>query len=71
MFTKYNYYEVQGENRILRQVVQTSKDIKKREPIEEYRGKKWQKIDWKDWCNLPLSYLTDAGAKRMLKKCAV
>ena len=70
-FKKYNFYEAIGQNRLFRQTVSSSKDIKERKSIEEYSGNgNWKSIEWKDWSGLPLSYLTDAGAKKAIKQIA-
>lgn len=60
---KWNYYEVLGENRVMRQA-------KNNKTVYEYVGGKWQPIEESEWKKLKLSYTSSEFAKKLMKKSA-
>lgn len=60
--SKYNYYEVLGENRVLR-------TTRGRRDVSEYKDGKWIPLTGDEWRHLRLSWMSDAMAKVKLKAC--
>ena len=60
---KWNYYEVLGENRVMRQA-------KNSKTVYEYVNGSWQPIEESEWKKLKLSYTSSESAKKLMKKCA-
>lgn len=58
---KYNYYEVLGEKKILKQ----KKGLGN--PVLILENKIWREMERKEWVNLRLSFMTPAKAVKMLK----